>query len=63
MIDYTPLLHQLRGGALERWAELLPAQLDSLFSGGLHGDFPRWMETLGKLPVIEAVHLVVEVVV
>ena len=54
MIDYSPLLHQLQGTPLERWAELLPDQLDQIFRQRLHGDFPRWMECMGQLPRIPA---------
>ncbi len=54
MIDYSPLLRQLRGTQLERWADLLPDQLEQAFRQRLHGDFPRWMECVRQLPMIPA---------
>ncbi|MES9899602.1 MAG: tRNA 5-methoxyuridine(34)/uridine 5-oxyacetic acid(34) synthase CmoB [Sedimenticola sp.] len=50
MIDYGPLYKQMRGSALESWAEQLPKQLETVFSEDRHGDFARWLNAIEQLP-------------
>ena len=39
--------------ALRPWAELLPAQLNSVFHPDHHGDWPKWRGVLEELPSLE----------
>jgi tRNA (mo5U34)-methyltransferase len=50
MIDYSGLYRLMRDTPLERWAELLPEQLEAEFFRKPHGDFDRWVETVHALP-------------
>ena len=54
MIDYQPLVARWRGGELERWAELLEAQVARGLSPQRYGDLPRWLATLDSLPTLPA---------
>jgi len=53
-MDYAPLIEQWQDGELARWAELLPAQLESGLSRQRYGDLPRWLQALASLPDIPA---------
>jgi tRNA (mo5U34)-methyltransferase len=50
MIDYQPLYQRLTAAGATRWAELLPDQLQQAFDVSMHGDLPRWLQTLEQLP-------------
>ncbi len=54
MIDYRPLIDRWGGSALERWAELLPGQIDAGLSHQRYGDLARWLQALERLPDIAA---------
>ncbi|MCK5647610.1 MAG: tRNA 5-methoxyuridine(34)/uridine 5-oxyacetic acid(34) synthase CmoB [Gammaproteobacteria bacterium] len=48
---YEPLYQSMQDTALEKWAELLPAQLAQL-SADSHGDYARWSKVLSELPAV-----------
>lgn len=50
MIDYQPLYRRLTAAGAARWAESLPGQLQQAFDTSVHGDLPRWLQTLEELP-------------
>jgi tRNA (mo5U34)-methyltransferase len=50
MIDYQPLYQRLTAAGATRWAELLPDQLQRAFDVSMHGDLPRWLQTIEQLP-------------
>ena len=50
MINPESLILKMREVGLERWADLLPGQLDELFHNQPHGDLARWERTLAALP-------------
>jgi len=54
MIDYSALYPLLRETALEPWGEQLPGQIEERFTRRLHGDFPRWLAAIEKLPRLPA---------
>ncbi len=54
MMDYQPLLRAWEGGALDRWAQCLPEQIDAGLSTRRYGDLPRWLEALAALPSLKA---------
>ena len=51
-MDYRPLIEQWQGGDLDRWAQLLPEQLETGLSHKRYGDLARWMDVLNSLPDI-----------
>lgn len=51
-MDYQPLIDHWQGGDLDRWAQLLPAQLETGLSQKRYGDLARWLDVLGSLPDI-----------
>jgi len=59
MIDYAPLIARWQGGALDRWARLLDEQLAAGLCRERHGDLPRWLQALDRLPPVKAdtIHL------
>lgn len=52
-MDYQPLINRWRGTELDRWAQLLPQQLEQGLSQKRYGDLARWLEVLDALPDIE----------
>ncbi len=51
-ISYESLYQSMQDSPLEKWAELLPAQL-SKCSAEKHGDYLRWTQALSDLPAVE----------
>lgn len=55
MIDYQPLIHAMSASpAMERWAQLLPGQLEQRFDEYLHGKLPEWLALIEELPRLSA---------
>jgi tRNA (mo5U34)-methyltransferase len=52
MIDYQPLIDLWRGGELDAWADILPAQIERGLSPKRYGDLARWQEALSNLPAL-----------
>ena len=52
-MDYQPLIDRWRDTELDRWAQLLPQQLEQGLSRQRYGDLERWLEVLDALPDIE----------
>ncbi|MEW8019405.1 MAG: tRNA 5-methoxyuridine(34)/uridine 5-oxyacetic acid(34) synthase CmoB [gamma proteobacterium symbiont of Phacoides pectinatus] len=50
MIDCTDLCRRLAPGPLDAWARTLPEQLAARTAQRAHGDFPRWLEAIDRLP-------------
>lgn len=51
MINYTSLINFMKGDeALSRWAECLPAQLETGLSTQRHGSLPSWQAIVNGLP-------------
>lgn len=57
MIDYRPLYRALQGGPLEPWLATLPEQCEQALAPDTHGDLPRWLGVLERLPAIAATHI------
>ncbi len=57
MINYQPLIDLMQQEKLNRWAEILPAQLAEILTSEKYGDLPRWLEALGKLPELDINHI------
>ena len=51
-MDYAQLLQRWQGGDLDRWVQLLPAQLEQGLSHQRYGDLARWLQALADLPDI-----------
>lgn len=58
-MDYQPLIERWQGGDLDRWAQLLPAQLETGLCQKRYGDLARWLDVLDSLPDItpNSIHL------
>ena len=57
MIDYQPLINRWQGGAMDAWAQALPAQIASGLSQQRYGDLPRWLQVLAELPDLAVDHV------
>ena len=52
MFDYSSLYEMMQDTLLESWAQILPQQLDEIFSEP-HGDCERWIQAYQQLPAIQ----------
>ena len=52
MFNYSSLYEMMQDTLLEPWAQILPQQLDEIFSEP-HGDCERWFQAYQQLPLIE----------
>ncbi len=52
MSDHQTLYQSMQDTPLEKWAEILPQQLQQL-SAEKHGDHTRWTQALSELPVVK----------
>lgn len=52
MINYDVLYRQLANTGLGAWQDILPEAIDKAMAGRGHGNYPRWLEALEKLPDI-----------
>ena len=50
LASYAGLGDFFQTHGLKPWAELLPGQLDRVFSADRHGDWPKWSDILRRLP-------------
>jgi tRNA (mo5U34)-methyltransferase len=54
LIDYRPLIEHWRDGDLDRWADILPAQIERGLCHQRYGDLAGWLEALRSLPDLVA---------
>ena len=57
MIDYQPLIDHWQGGDLDRWAQVLAAQVANGLDKKRYGDLPRWLQVLDQLPDLQPDHI------
>ena len=57
MIDYRTLIDRWQGGDLDRWAQVLAAQIAKGLDKKRYGDLPRWLQVLDQLPDLQPDHI------
>lgn len=57
MIEGAGVRRMLAAEGLGRWAELIESQLARVLTLAPHGDWPRWIEALDRLPALGAGHI------
>lgn len=50
MIDYSTLYRRMESTPLADWGKVLPSRVESALNARQHGDLPRWLELIRRLP-------------